>query len=48
MLGFDPCEIKSFDNSIEQTLVSPYVVNPCAHLQSVDDLFGHSGTSSDW
>ena len=33
MLGFDPCEIESFDNNIEQTLVSPYVVDPCAHYR---------------
>ena len=33
MLGFDPYAIESFDNSIEQTLVSPYVVDPCAHYR---------------
>ena len=33
MLGFDPCEIKSFDNNVEQTLVNPYVVDPCAHYR---------------
>lgn len=33
MLGFEPCEIASFDSNIEQTEESPYVADPCAHYR---------------
>lgn len=33
MLGFDPCEIQSFEESAEVTYCSPYVADPCAHYR---------------